>query len=100
MVGMYIGGFYYSYTMKPPTISIGQWSFVAVTLNGTTLTFYVNNVSNSLTTAGTPNASAGTIYIGDFGNAGYHFNGSIDDVRIYNRALSAAEIKAIYDATK
>ena len=30
----------------------------------------------------------------------YWWNGLIDDVRIYNRALSAAEIKAIYDATK
>ena len=29
-----------------------------------------------------------------------YFAGLIDDVRIYNRALSDAEIKAIYDATK
>ena len=28
------------------------------------------------------------------------YNGSIDDVRIYNRALSAAEVRAIYDNTK
>ena len=28
------------------------------------------------------------------------YQGFIDDVRIYNRALSAAEIKAIYEATK
>ncbi|MEW5805288.1 MAG: LamG-like jellyroll fold domain-containing protein [Patescibacteria group bacterium] len=33
------------------------------------------------------------------GTYGY-FNGSIDDVRIYNRALSEAEIQAIYNATK
>ena len=32
-------------------------------------------------------------------NNGY-FPGIIDDVRIYNRALSAAEILAIYNATK
>jgi hypothetical protein len=29
-----------------------------------------------------------------------HFEGSIDDVRIYNRALSAAEVKALYDLEK
>ena len=29
-----------------------------------------------------------------------YFAGLIDDVRIYNRALSDAEIKAIYEATK
>ena len=32
-------------------------------------------------------------------NGGY-FSGFIDEARIYNRALSAAEIKAIYEATK
>jgi len=30
----------------------------------------------------------------------HKFNGTIDEARVYNRALSAAEIKAIYDATK
>jgi hypothetical protein len=29
-----------------------------------------------------------------------NFKGLIDEVRIYNRALSDAEIKALYDATK
>ena len=28
------------------------------------------------------------------------WNGTIDEVRIYNRALSGSEIKAMYDATK
>ncbi len=30
----------------------------------------------------------------------FHFDGSLDEVRIYNRALSADEIKALYEATK
>lgn len=36
------------------------------------------------------------------GSPGYgeHFPGDIDDVRIYERALSAAEVKALYNATK
>ena len=29
----------------------------------------------------------------------YYYNGSMDDVRIYNRALSAAEVSALYNAT-
>ena len=29
-----------------------------------------------------------------------HFKGSIDDIRIYNRALSADEVKALYDLEK
>ena len=40
-----------------------------------------------------------TVMIGKFDcfNDSY-FNGSIDDVRIYNRALSGAEITSIYDS--
>jgi len=34
------------------------------------------------------------------GKESTYFDGLIDEVRIYNRALSAAEIKALYDATK
>jgi hypothetical protein len=34
------------------------------------------------------------------GGGNVYFGGTIDDVRIYNRALSDSEIKALYDATK
>jgi hypothetical protein len=30
--------------------------------------------------------------------AGYAVTGNVDDVRIYNRALSATEVKQLYDA--
>jgi|GEM_PF-7074660 len=36
----------------------------------------------------------GAVYIVSF------FNGIIDELRVYNRALSDSEIKALYDATK
>jgi hypothetical protein len=37
---------------------------------------------------------------GQTGVTWYFTRGLIDEVRIYNRALSNAEIKALYDATK
>jgi hypothetical protein len=42
------------------------------------------------------------LYIGAlYGAAGtYNWNGPIDDVRIYDRALSAAEIQALYNGGK
>jgi prepilin-type N-terminal cleavage/methylation domain-containing protein len=41
------------------------------------------------------------IFVSGWGvNSGYKFNGLIDEVRVYNRALSDSEIKALYDATK
>ncbi len=40
--------------------------------------------------------------IGSYANnyTGTNFTGSLDDVRVYSRALSAAEIAAIYAATQ
>ncbi len=42
-------------------------------------------------------ADTGTAYIGwDSPNTGEYFSGLIDDVRIYNRSLSAAEVADLY----
>jgi len=40
------------------------------------------------------------LYFGSRGGSVFFFNGFIDEVRIYNRALSEAEIQAIYNATR
>ncbi|MBE7446100.1 MAG: hypothetical protein HS132_12940 [Planctomycetia bacterium] len=39
------------------------------------------------------------VFIGRHGNGGSNtgFNGVVDDVRVYKRALSAQEIKGLYD---
>ena len=42
--------------------------------------------------------SSGNKYIGDYFNRNFWFNGQIDDVRIYNRALSPEEIRLIYES--
>lgn len=45
--------------------------------------------------------SAGSNFrIGNIEGAGNTFLGSIDDVRVYNRALSATEVKQLYNATR
>ena len=61
--------------------------------------FYVNGikVEQGSFSSGTITWPYATFYIG--GGSG-NFNGAIDDVRLYNRALSAAEIYALYSATK
>lgn len=72
-----------------------QWHHIAATQSGTDASLYIDGV---LCDTGTVTAIAngsGTIDIGRF-NGGYYFNGKIDDVRLYNRALSAVEILALY----
>jgi hypothetical protein len=71
----------------------GQWHHVAATFDGTTRSVYVDGV---LKGSDTPKRhrvppKATNVRIGSTNNSEY-FNGSIDDVAIWNRALSASEI--------
>lgn len=70
------------------------WSHLAVTYDGGTVRLFVNGVqAASRTATGALLQTDGVLRIG--GNAaGEFFHGTIDNVRIYNRALAAAEIQA------
>jgi hypothetical protein len=99
-----------SFSAVDSALSSNQWTFVAVTARTNERPmFYINgfprnNPESTQTYSPAGKHSGGYITIGSefdgVSNQLYEFNGNIDDVRIYNRALSAAEIKAIYNATK
>ena len=84
-------------------IAVGAWAHVAMTYDGAQLRIWVNGVE-----AAAPRAKSGAIEtntnllrIGGVGGAfpeGHYFQGLIDEVRIYNRALSEAEIQADMNA--
>ena len=80
-------------------LPIGRWVYVTVTLSGNTATLYINGTAvatnNAITLA--PDAFNPTVnYIGKSQwPADPLFNGRIDDFRIYNYALSAAEVGGI-----
>ena len=79
----------------PAALPIGSWSHLATTWDGTTLRLFVNGtqVANALVT-GTALVSSNPLRFG--GNAVWSewFAGLIDEVRLYSRALSAAEIQS------
>ncbi|MCK5630303.1 MAG: DUF2341 domain-containing protein, partial [Nanoarchaeota archaeon] len=82
------------------TINTGEWSFLVATYDGTNTKLYVNNVL-SVTQPKTLNTQTTYKRIGCQNYAAtpsLFFNGLIDGVRIYNRALSDDEIEAHYDA--
>jgi hypothetical protein len=81
--------------VAPTTLPLNTWTHVAMTYDGATLRLYVNGqLAGSRATTGSAAVSASPLRIG--GNAvwGEWFSGAIDEVRIYNRALSQAEIQA------
>ncbi|MDE2173598.1 MAG: hypothetical protein KGJ31_03410, partial [Patescibacteria group bacterium] len=57
-----------------------------------------DGVKGSTNGSGTDMAlNTGTLYFGNDNYATRAFTGSLDDVRIYNRALSAQEIQQLYN---
>jgi glucose/arabinose dehydrogenase/PKD repeat protein len=83
----------------PTALPLNAWSHLASTYDGTTLRLFVNGtqVASKAVTGAMPN-TANPLRIG--GNAVYgdYFAGLIDEVRVYNRALNATEIKADMNA--
>jgi glucose/arabinose dehydrogenase/PKD repeat protein len=69
------------------------WSHLATTWDGTTWRLYVDGVQKaSRAFAGPIRVSSGPLKIGGNGIWGEWFSGRIDDVRVYNRGLTAAEV--------
>lgn len=76
-------------------LPLNAWSHVAVTYDGAVVRFYVNGTQvESRNAAGALRVTTGAFRIG--GNAvwGEWYQGLIDEVRIYNRALTATQIAA------
>lgn len=79
------------------TISDNNWHLITgVRSKGVIYIFVDGKLRNSK--ANTNSASPdGNLGIGQFGTSGYFWNGLIDEVRIYNRALSPSEVSALYN---
>jgi Concanavalin A-like lectin/glucanases superfamily len=76
----------------PPNV----WSHLALTFDGAHMRLYVDGELVSTAASGAPIPSAGSLEIGCADDFGFedHFEGRIDEARIYERALGAAEVDA------
>ena len=75
-------------------ITLNTWTHVAVTYDGAVFQMYVNGVPVSTTSiSGSITSVGGVLRIGGDSIWGEYFRGLIDEVRVYNRVLSAAEIQ-------
>src|SRR5205809_1687899 len=79
----------------PSGLAVNTWTHLAATFDGAMVRLYVNGVQVTSQAQATPlRTTTGTLQIGADSYAGENFVGRIDEVRIYNRALTAAEIQA------
>jgi autotransporter-associated beta strand protein len=79
-------------------VAQNTWNNVAVTRSGNTLTMYLNGTSLGSTTS-TITTSTGQFFIGGARSDGaWGLTGGLDEVSLTNKALTASEIKASYNA--
>ena len=77
-------------------ITTGAWSHFVWTYDGATHALYVNGALSSASATGSNVGIAGNNYIGCRQGTTNFWSGRIDEVAIYNRALSATEIADHY----
>jgi hypothetical protein len=84
--------------LSTAVIPLSTWTHVAVTYDGVHITMYVNGVqSNQVSyTDNITSYLAAPCYISRSVGGGQEFPGLIDDARIYERGLAAADIMALY----
>lgn len=84
-------------------LTTGTWYHIAMTFDGSVHKIYVNGVNeNSENDARSIPVSSNPLRVAgrESAGAGEYINGILDEIRIYNRALSASEIKARYNDLK
>lgn len=84
------------------TLPLNTWTHVAATWDGTTVRIYVNGVLDNTPVARAAPITTDTrdMYIGGRIGGTDVVAGSVDDVRFYSRALTAAEVVSIMQTTQ
>jgi hypothetical protein len=79
-------------------LPLNTWYHAAATYNGSTMRLYLNGAEiGSVSKTGTVATSASVpVSIGRSPEGSSYMHGAIDEVRIYNRGLSASEITDVY----
>jgi hypothetical protein len=82
------------------TLGIGPWYHVVAVIRGATdMEVYINGIDDGGSYSGSGGSlaySSGDSSIGRENGAQYYFDGVIDDVRLYDRVLSASEVWQLY----
>ena len=76
------------------TLAVNTFYHLACTWSGSTVSLYINGALNtSVAQSITPAGNTSPLYIGQFGGNADRFSGVIDEVRIYNRALTLTQVQ-------
>ena len=90
-------GSVYGYVNGTSAPTRNTWQFIAVTMSGTTVKHYLNGQTNGSGTLSTTIANgSGSMRIGSRADLIPLMKGAMDEVRVYNRALTPSEVEGLY----
>ena len=78
------------------SIDLDVWQHIVASFDGTAITLYKNAVPLKSENVSSISSNSGSLDIANRGDNARGFQGKIDNVMIYNRALSPSEIKTLY----
>jgi hypothetical protein len=88
-------------SVSTTSVNSGSWIHIAVTFDGSTRKVYINGTEeDSDSASGSIFVSTSDIKFGDSLLTSNNYVGQIDDVRIFNKGLSAIEVSKIYRGLK
>jgi uncharacterized delta-60 repeat protein len=97
-VGNTSGGLFDWYS-APLSSPVGVWTHVAVTYDGSTVKGYINGTQVLTQSVALQLSSRNAdIFVGNYAGTSLPLDAKLDELSIYNRALSAAEVLAIFQA--
>lgn len=83
-----------------PNTSDGNWHHLVVTYDQSSLKVYIDgNLEATPSLPSSNYATSSGLTIGSWSDNNRYFDGSIDEVAVFNKALSLSEVGLIYDAT-
>ena len=85
-----------------PSVQADVWNHIAYTYDGSTLSNYLNGVQTRSTAIVFGLSGLGNFYLGsagdEFGVSGSNYRGYLDDVTMWNEALTSAQVANLYNS--
>lgn len=89
------------YSNSSTTFTTGSWFHVVVTWDGTDLLGYVNATAQTFTkttdSAGSQSNSSRVLYLGSTTSATAPYDGIMDEVGLWSRAITSSEVTSLYN---
>jgi hypothetical protein len=85
------------YVDSTSVISYVEWHYLTSVYDGAALTIYVDGIaSGTVAASGSIRTDGQALFIGHNGAGGDSLKGIVDEVRVFNQALPAAEVNWLY----